>query len=118
MTTQQKSAAAKRRPDDKPYDFNLDAVKAEAEMTPWVVVHAGRRWTFEHMRALNIMPLIKSAQLGDASAVIGTLREALGEQWADFEEVGLPQWKAQKLFEAYQTHCGLQPGESLASPES
>lgn len=118
MTTQQKSAAVKRRPDDKPFDFNLDAVKSEVELTPFVIQHDGRRWSFEHMQALNIMPLIQSAQHGDASAVIGTFREALGKQWPDFQKAGLPQWKAQRLFEAYQEHCGMQPGESPASPES
>jgi len=118
MTTQQKTAPAKRRPDDKPFDFNLDAVASEVDMTPFVFQYKDRRWTFEHMQALDIMPLIASAQHGDASAVIGTFRVALGKQWPDFQKAGLPQWKAQKLFDAYQAHCGMESGESPASPAS
>jgi hypothetical protein len=115
--TQPKNTAAKR-PDDKPFDFNLDAVAAEVNLTPFVFQYKDRRWTFEHMQALDIMPLIESAQHGDASAVIGTFREALGKQWPAFQKAGLPQWKAQKLFDAYQKHCGMEPGESQASPAS
>ncbi|MEV8349063.1 hypothetical protein ACFVTT_15600 [Streptomyces niveus] len=115
--TQPKNAAAKR-PDDKPFDFNLDAVQSEVDLTPFVVQYKDRRWTFTHMQGLDIMPLIESAQHGDAAAVIGTFREALGDQWAEFQKVGLLQFKAQALFEAYQAHCGMQPGESPASPAS
>ncbi|MFJ8760848.1 hypothetical protein [Streptomyces cyaneofuscatus] len=116
MTTQ--NTPAKRRPDDKPFDFNLDAVKSEVELTPFVFQHEGRRWTFEHQQALNIMHLIRAARHGDASAVIGTFQAALGKEWPAFEKAGLPQWKAQKLFDAYQEHCGMEPGESSASPSS
>ncbi|MEU0992009.1 hypothetical protein [Streptomyces sp. NPDC005953] len=117
MTTQKKTAA--RRPDDKPFDFNLDAVKNEIDLTPFVFQHSGRRWTMQHLQGINVMPLLKAAQGGDAAAMVGAFRLALGDaQWPDFEKAGLPQWKLQPLFEAYQEHCGMGPGESEASPSS
>ncbi|MFE5658377.1 hypothetical protein ACFQ9H_19570 [Streptomyces sp. NPDC056517] len=117
MTTQQKKPV--RRPDDKPFDFNLDAVEAEVDLTPFVFQHSGSRWTMQHLQALNIMPLMAAAQNGDAAAMLGAFREALGKaQWGKFEEIGLPQYKLQPLFEAYSKHCGTQPGESEASPNS
>ncbi|MGA5869250.1 hypothetical protein [Streptomyces cinereoruber] len=114
MTTQQ----AKRRPDDKPFDFNLDAVEAEVDLTPFVFQYNGRRWTMQHLQALNIMPLIAAAQNGDAAAMLGAFREALGKDWGEFQKTGLPQYKLQPLFDAYSKHCGTQPGESPASSDS
>lgn len=107
-----------RRPDDSPFDFNLDAVQSEVELRPFVFQYAGRRWTMQHLQALNIMPLMAAAQSGDAAAMLGAFREALGDDWPEFEKVGLPQWKLQPLFDAYSKHCGTQPGESPASSDS
>ncbi|MGW4028255.1 hypothetical protein ACWEFL_02865 [Streptomyces sp. NPDC004838] len=118
MATAKKTTPA-RRPDNAPFDFNLDAVPCEVELTPFVFQHAKRRWTMQHLQALNIMPLMKAAQGGDAAAMIGAFRVALGDkQWADFEEAGLPQWKLEPLFGAYTKHCGVDPGESPASSDS
>ncbi|MGO4630494.1 hypothetical protein AB4225_06055 [Streptomyces sp. 2RAF24] len=116
MATQQKKPA--RRPDDRPFDFNLDAVEAEVDLTPFVFQYGRRRWTMQHLQALDIMPLIASAQHGDAAAMLGAFREALGDQWKDFQSLGLPQYKVEPLFKAYSTHCGTQPGESPASSDS
>ena len=41
MTTQPKRSV--RRPDDQPFDFNLDAVEAEVDLIPFVFRYAGRR---------------------------------------------------------------------------
>ncbi|MFI5808974.1 hypothetical protein [Streptomyces sp. NPDC051561] len=117
MTTQKKATAA-RRPDDKPYDFNLDAVEAEVDLTPFVFQYQGRRWSMAHLMDLDIMPLITAAQNGDAAAMLGAFREALGKDWPAFEKVGLKQFRLQPLFEAYQGHCGMAPGESGASTDS
>ncbi|MEU0675481.1 hypothetical protein ABZ330_21820 [Streptomyces sp. NPDC006172] len=116
MTAPKKTVA--RRPDDKPFDFNLDAVPCEVDLTPFVFVHEGRRWTMQHLQELNIMPLIAAAQNGDAAAMLGAFREALGKEWPEFERKGLPQWKLQPLFDAYSKHCGMAPGESPASSDS
>lgn len=117
MTTQAKKAAA-RRPDDKPFDFNLDAVKCEVDLTPFVFQYSGRRWSMAHLQDLDVMPLIAAAQGGDAAAMVGAFRVALGDDWAEFQKVGLKNWQLEPLFEAYQKHCGMAPGESEASSDS
>lgn len=116
MTTQKKTAA--KRPDDRPFDFNLDAVQSETELTPFVFQYQGRRWSMAHMMALDIMPLLVAAQNGDAGAMVGAFRVALGDEWHEFQKVGLPQYKLLPLFEAYQKHSGQQPGEPPASTDS
>ncbi|MEO3976300.1 hypothetical protein [Streptomyces sp. CAU 1734] len=110
--------AAHKRPDDQPFDFDLDAVKAEVALTPWVIKHGGQRWSLAHAQDLDVMPLMKAARGGDAEAVIGTIRAALGDQWPAFEKMGLKGYKAQALFDGYQKHCGIVPGESDASSGS
>lgn len=106
------------RPDDEPFDFNLDAVRAEAELTPFVVHWDGRRWEFEHMQALDAWELLAAAEGGEISAITGALELALGDQWKDFRAIKLPQYKLMPLFKAWQKHCGLEPGESSASSGS
>jgi hypothetical protein len=39
------------KPDDKPFDFNLDAVKAEVDLTPWRVHWGGKRFEFRTPRS-------------------------------------------------------------------
>jgi hypothetical protein len=114
-TTQSKPPA---RPDDKPFDFNLDAVKAEVESTPFVVHWNGRPFTFQHMQELDSWELLAAADSGDVGAVTGSLRLALGEQWDDFRKKPLPQYKLMPLFKAWQKHCGMEEGESSASSDS
>ena len=113
--TTKKTASA---PDDEPFDFNLDAVEAEVELTPFRVHFGGRRWEFAHLQALDSWDLIEAAEGGDIAAVIGSMRLALGDQYDDFRKVRLPQYKLMPLFEAWRKHCGLSEGESLASAGS
>lgn len=113
------SKAATRRPDNAPFDLNLDAVQAEAELAPFVFQWGGRRWTFEHLQALDVWPLLEVAARDDAGAMLGTFRAALGEDgWKAFQKVPMPAYKMQALFTAYQKHCGYEPGESPASDGS
>lgn len=102
-------------PDDQPFDFNLDAVKSEVELTPFRVHFDGRRWEFAHMEGLDIWDLAEAAEGGEVSAMVGVFRISLGDQYADFRKVRFPQYKMKALFDAYRTHCGLEPGESGAS---
>lgn len=113
MSTTKKTTA-----DDSPFDFNLDAVEAEVELRPFRVHFGGRRWEFAHMQELNAWDVIEAAEGGDIRAVIGSMELALGDQWPEFRKVRLPQYKLMPLFEAWQTHCGLKPGESEASAGS
>jgi hypothetical protein len=108
---------ATKAPDDQPFDFNLDTVKAEVDLTPWRVHWGSRRWEFQHAEELDVWQLMEGAEGGDVGATVGVLRAALGaEQWADFKKIGMPQYKMKALFEAYKKYCGL--GESEASSGS
>jgi hypothetical protein len=109
---------ANKPADNEPFDFNLDAVKAEVASTPFRVHWDGRRFSFQHMQDLDCWELLAAADSGEANAVMGSLRLALGDEWADFRKVPMPQYKLMPLFKAWQKHCGMEPGESSASSGS
>lgn len=118
MTTRTATKKTPARPDDQPFDFNLDAVKAEVESTPFVVHWNSRPFSFAHMQDLDCWELLAAADGGEAAAVTGSLRLALGDQWDDFRSKPLPQYKLMPLFRAWQKHCGMEQGESSASSDS
>lgn len=102
-------AANTKRPDDQPFDFNLDAAEPPRELTPFVF-HAGdRRWTMLHLEELDVWELVEAADGGDIAAMTGAFRLALDKQWADFRKMRLPQWKFKRLFREYRVHCGINP---------
>ncbi|MEV7212081.1 hypothetical protein AB0O31_03155 [Kitasatospora cineracea] len=104
---------------DKPFDFNLDAVRSDVELTPFVVQFSGTRWTLEHMQSLNVWTILDSADKGDVSAMLGVFEAALGHAvFAVFRTKPLKSFQLQALFRAYQQHCGFAPGESPASTSS
>lgn len=110
---------ATKAPDNQPFDFNLDAVKAEVDLTPWRVNWGARRWEFAHMEDLDVWGLIEAAEGGDVAATVGVFKAALGEkEWQEFRKIRLPQYKLKALFEAYKQHCGVGEGESEASSDS
>ncbi|WP_262702052.1 MULTISPECIES: hypothetical protein [Streptomyces] len=104
--------------DDQPFDFNLDAVKAESELRPFRFHWDGRRFEMQHSEALDIWQLLDNAEQGEIGATLGVFQAALGEQYKDFRAKPLPQWKMKALFDAYRAHCGLAEGESAASSSS
>ncbi|WP_432147960.1 hypothetical protein [Streptomyces sp. bgisy029] len=112
------------RADDEVFDFNLNAVEAESGLTPFVFLWASkdnpnRRLTMQHMEGLNVWPLMAAADSGDAAAMAGIFRVALGdEQWEEFRKTPLPQYKLKALFAAYRKHSGADSGESGASSDS
>lgn len=120
MTTRAATTkASTKRADDEPFDFNLDALKPEAEHRPFLLHFAGRRWTLTNVNELNAWDIAAAAQGGEVEAVIGALRLALGDQWADFQKLQLPQWKVMPLFRAWKQASGdVDPGESSASSDS
>ncbi|MFH9215477.1 hypothetical protein [Streptomyces globisporus] len=121
MTTR---TATNNRADDEVFDFNLNAVQAESDLKPFVFLWASeddpnRRLTMQHMESLDVWPLMAAADGGDAAAMAGIFREALGKkQWAQFRETPLPQYKLKALFAAYRKHSGASEGESVASSDS
>jgi hypothetical protein len=117
MTTQ--TATKRTASDAQPFDFNLDAVQAEVDLTPWRVNWKGRRWEFAHMEDLDVWGLIEAAEGGDIAATVGVFKAALGEKdWTEFRKIRLPQYKLKALFDAYKQHCGVGEGESEASSDS
>jgi len=106
---------ATKAQDDKPFDFNLDAVQSEVDLVPFRVHFDGRRFEFAHIEGLDIWDLVEAAEGGEIKAMIGVFRTSLGDQWEDFRKIKFPQYKMKALFTAYRKHCGLEPGESEAS---
>lgn len=110
---------ANKPADNQPFDFNLDAVKAEVDLTPWRVNWNGRRWEFAHMEDLDVWGLMEAAEGGDIAATIGVFKASLGDKdWEEFRKIRLPQYKLKALFDAYRKHCGVAEGESEASSGS
>ncbi|MGC5531568.1 hypothetical protein [Streptomyces sp. SR-10] len=120
MTTRTATARA----DDEVFDFNLNAVKAESDLKPFVFLWEGendpnRRFTMQHLESLNSWPLMAAADNGDAGAMAACFRLAMGQkQWAEFQETPLPQYKLKALFAAYRKHSGASEGELEASSDS
>ncbi len=107
------------RPDDKPFDFNLDAVKAEVDTRPWVINWAGKAWTFLHFEELDVWDQLSAAGLGNTEAMAKIFQFALGdEQWAEFRKIRLPLYKTKELWAAYEEYCGIKTGESQDSEPS
>ena len=106
------------RPDGRPFDFNLDAVRHEVDLPPFPLQWSGRRWDFAHVQSLSVWDLLEAAEGGDVEAMIGVFRTALGEHWPAFRALPLAQYQLQALFKAYQEHCGMALGESPASASS
>jgi hypothetical protein len=117
MTNTRRPAA--KAADDKPFDFNLDTAKVEADLTPFRVHWAGQRWEFAHMQSLDLWELVAGAAQGDLGATVATFKAALGEErFKEFRKIPLPQGKANSLFEAYAEHCGVDLGELQGSTGS
>lgn len=116
--------ATKSPADDQPFDFNLNAVAAEVDLSPFRFLWAtkdnpNRRFTMTHLQDLDVWELMEAAERGDMGAMIGVFQAAMSrEDWIDFRAVRLPQYKLKALFDAYRQHCGTAEGESPASPAS
>lgn len=107
-----------KKRDDQPFDLNLDTVEAEVELTPFRFHYGGKRWTMSHAQELDTWDLLAAADGGDLAQVNAVFKAALGKQWSDFRKHPLPQYKALALFNAYQQHSGIEPGESQGSTGS
>lgn len=119
-----RTATKSATPDAQPFDFNLNSVKAEVELTPFRFLWASkddpnRRLTMKHMQDLDSWELITAAESGDLGAMVGVFQAAMGkEQFKDFRATPIPQYKLKALFDAYRKHCGAAEGEEQASSDS
>lgn len=116
MTAQ--TARSTKPRDDQPFDFNLDAVKAEVNLEPFRFNHGGKRFVMVNLNELDSWEVVALADGGDVKAMMDGFKLALGEQWEAFRAIPLKQWKLRALFTAYRKHCGLDEGESVASDGS
>jgi hypothetical protein len=121
--TSTRTATAKTA-DDKVFEFNLNAVQAEVELTPFRFMWAtpddpNKRFSMVHMQALDIWPLMSDASNGELGAMLAAFEAAMGDDFAEFKKVPLPQYKLKALFDEYRKHCGADDaGESAASSDS
>ncbi|WP_406157782.1 hypothetical protein [Streptomyces canus] len=118
-----RTATTSKAPDDQPFDFNLNAVQAEVDLTPFRFLWAtkdnpNRRFSMTHMQDLDVWELMEAADRGEVGAMLGVFQAALGDDWKDFRAVKLPQYKLKALFDAYRDYCGAAEGESEASSDS
>ena len=108
-----------RRPDDKPFDFNLDAYQAEVDLASFVFRWNGTRFTMVHVETLDAWGLISTSSEKELDVLIQIFELAMGEeQYHKFREIALPQYKLKGLFDAYMKHCNVDPGELAASTSS
>lgn len=110
--------------DGQVFDFNLNTVQAEVELTPFRFLWASkdnpnRRFTMKHLQDLDAWELITAADNGDLGAMVGAFEAAMGkDQFKDFRSTPIPQYKLKALFDAYRKHCGTAEGEEQASSDS
>ena len=109
-----------KRPDDKPYDFNLDAVKVEKDLPPFRFPYKGEQFEMKHREYLDQIPILEANESGgDATATLTALRTALGkEQWEKIRKLGLFRKQMNALLNAYDEFCGAEQGESSGSTDS
>jgi len=109
---------------DAVFDFNLSAVKAETNLAPFRFMWkdaAGRdrRYTIQHIDALDTWPVLEKAEGGDVAAMLGMFEVGMSaEDWKAFRAAPMPRFKLQALWKAYQSHCGADLGEEQASADS
>lgn len=107
-----------RRPDDSPFDFNLDAYKAEVDLAPFVFKWGEKRFTMQHVETLDSWGLISASSTKEFEVIVQVFELALGDQFEQFKGLKLPQYKLKGLFEAYMKHCNVDPGELQGSTGS
>jgi hypothetical protein len=85
--------------------FDLDAVPPPVDLAPFHFRWHGQSFTMAHLQGLDAWELVDATGGGDVRAMTGSLRVALGEQYAEFRALGLPQYKVRPLWKAWLAHC-------------
>lgn len=117
-TTRTTAKTAAKRPDDQPFDFNLDAAEPPRDLPAFTFHWKGRRWTMLHIEELDVWDLAEAADKGDISAMTAAFRLALGKDWEKFREARFPQWRFKALFRAYREHCGVNNDGTVVGDET
>ena len=95
--------------------FDLDAVEAEAERTPFTFTLKGEMFTMLAPEDVDWRALADTEAPDWLYNYVGAL---LGDDFERFQQHAVPQWKLNKLLEACQEHYGVTPGGSKASARS
>ena len=99
-----------------PVALNLDKLEREGTTEPFVIRLGGKRYTLLDARDIDVRILAatnKTFQQGDPEAAIAVLLHPKDREAFFANE--LPGFKVEALFNAYNEHHGIEPGELLAS---
>ncbi|MFI6496914.1 hypothetical protein [Nonomuraea typhae] len=114
MTTRS-PRAAKANAGTKPFD--LDAVEAEAVGDPFAFDFGGYTYTLPHVQDVDRKVLL-GADRGDVGMMNTLFELGLGDDYERFNAQPMKLRSLEALFKAWLKHCGLEPGELLASTRS
>ena len=109
--------ARKTATDSEVFDLNLNAVKAEKECRPFRFLWGpdNKRFEMAHQQTLDQLPIMEAYTRSEVHGLLATLRQALGDQWAEFRKIPLNDRQRDALMEGYAAHCGIDLGELSAS---
>jgi len=97
--------------------FDLDAVEAEAAGEPFEFTFGGHTYTLPHVQDVD-RKVVLTADQGDIAAMISLFQLGLGDDYERFNAQPMKLRTLEALFKAWLKHCGLEPGELLASTRS
>lgn len=97
--------------------FDLDAAVRESLGTPFTFKLGGKEFTLPHQKDVDKSSLVL-ADGNPGQYAMDSLRIALGDQWDAFDEIALSVSGVDKLYAAWNEHCGVEAGESQASTRS
>jgi hypothetical protein len=115
MTT--RSARTARAAANSSTPFDLDAVEAEAAGEPFEFTFGGHTYTLPHVQDVD-RKVVLTADQGDVAAMISLFQLGLGDDYERFNAQPMKLRTLEALFKAWLKHCGLEPGELLASTRS
>lgn len=112
--------------DNKPFDFNLDAVEAEVDLTPWRVHFGGQRWVFKHPQEIDVWDVVAEDEaagpngMSANASMLAVFKCALGDvQYKEFRKIRpLENFRLEQLMKAYKAYGGVKEGESEGSTDS
>jgi hypothetical protein len=118
-TTKPKSAPGRATPTKEKVDFDLDTFDRPDAKPPFKVRLGGRVYVLGDPLALDYRDLLRAQEL----YVQGMPAEAINlmvtkDDRDAFFMNDLPIFKLRAMFEAYNKHYGIDPGEAPASPTS
>lgn len=92
--------------------FDLDVFISKQKNPPYVFKFAQRDWSMTNAKDIDAWQSLEAADTGDVEAMLEIMRLAFGdEQYVEFKQHPLPAHALGELFQRYQKHSGVEPGE-------